>query len=114
LIAVAASLQTSFAVETRSSGLSSQARLVVVGNAQWLTNRFFNYKKPQNFNSDLMLNMVGWLAGLEKLLRIGSPYSEARNLKIFPPQKRMLFNITVILIPELMLLLGAFVWWIRR
>ncbi len=93
-------------------GYSRQARMAVVGNAQWLTNRFLN--EANNYNSDLILNMLGWLAGLEQYVGIAPKASEAKHLFLRREQSRQIFNFTVIFIPELLLLIGAGVWWMRR
>lgn len=93
-------------------GYSRQARMAVIGNAQWLTNRFLN--EANNYNSDLILNMLGWLAGLEQYVGIAPKASEAKHLFLRREQSRQIFNFTVIFIPELLLLIGAGVWWMRR
>jgi len=111
ILAVASSMVTQSSMEPLQ-GFSRQARLVVVGDAQWLTNRFFS--ETTGYNSDLMLNMVGWLAGFEQFLAIAPRSSPARSVNLNPEQKQLVFNGTVVFIPELLLLLGAFVWWMRR
>lgn len=110
-LAVASSLVTQ-STTAPLQGYSMQARLVAVGDAQWLSNRFF--RETQGFNSDLMLNMVGWLAGMEQYLAIAPRSTPARSLTLDNSQKRLIFCVTVIFIPELLLLLSAFVWWVRR
>lgn len=93
-------------------GYSRQARMAVIGNAQWLTNRLLN--EANNYNSDLILNMIGWLVGMEQYVGIAPKASEAKHLFLRREQSRQVFNFTVIFIPEILLLIGAGVWWIRR
>ena len=93
-------------------GYSMQARLVAVGNAQWLTNRLF--VESHNFNTDLMLNMLGWLAGMEQFIAIGVRSDSAKHLYLRVEQRRNIFYVAVVFLPELLLLIGALVWWVRR
>jgi len=110
-IAAAVSFNTQLATESLK-GYSKQARLVVVGDSSWLQNILFD--ETRNFNPDLALNMIGWLAGLEEFLAIGSQSSGARSLYLRYEQKVVLLDTTVILMPEIFLLLGLMAWWIRR
>ena len=70
--------------------------------------------ETRNFNADLTLNVIEWLAGMEEYLAIGSRAATARSLFLRYKQKRLLFNVTIVFIPEFFLLLGLMVWWIRR
>jgi len=110
-IAAAVSFNTQLATEPLK-GYSKQARLVVVGDFSWLQNILFD--ETRNFNPDLALNMIGWLAGMEEFLAIGSQSSGARSLYLRYEQKVALLDTTVILMPEFFLLLGLLAWWIRR
>ncbi len=110
-LAAAASYITQTAGEPLK-GYSRQARVVAVGNGVWLQNIMLD--QTRNYNGELALHIFGWLTGMEEFLAIGAKASTARSLFLRYRQKKLLFNITVILLPELMLILGVLVWWVRR
>ena len=110
-LAAAASYVTQSAAEPLK-GYSRQARIVAVGNAAWLENIMLD--ETRNYNTELALHVFDWLTGMEEFLALGARTTTARSLFLRYRQKKLLFNITVILLPELMLILGVFVWWIRR
>lgn len=111
VIAASVSYTTQLSSE-QLRGYSRQARLVVIGNSVWMQNMLFD--ETRNFNSDLALNMIGWLAGLEEYLAIGSRTAQTTSMYLSQRKKELLFNVTVVFLPELILMMGLLVWWIRR
>lgn len=86
-----------------------EARLVVVGNASFADNR----NLPQFFNRDFLLNAIAWLGGEEDLVSIRPRTIRASRAQITPAQTRAIFYLSVLLLPEFLLLLGIGVWWRR-
>jgi ABC-type uncharacterized transport system involved in gliding motility auxiliary subunit len=85
------------------------ARVVVVGDATWLRNDSFGAMG----NRDLILNMVNWAAGEEGSIAIG-PKQMRRSMAVFSQATIKTILALSFLGPELMLLLGLFVWWRRQ
>ena len=97
---------------TSLTGYSRQARLVVVGNSMWLQNVLLD--ESRNFNGELAINIIGWLAGMEEFLAIGAKSASAKSMYLSYRQKKNLFNATMVFLPEFFLFLGLLVWWMRR
>jgi ABC-type uncharacterized transport system involved in gliding motility auxiliary subunit len=89
-----------------------EARLVVFGNARFADNQYL--ANPSFFNRDLFLNTVGWLAGQEELVSIRSRAVRASRVQMTPEQNVMLFVVSVLLMPQFLLVAGIVVWWRRR
>ncbi len=87
-----------------------EARLVVFGNAFFADNQYLG----QYFNRDLFLNTVGWLAGEEELVSIRPRTLRASRVQFSAEEGTVIFYLSVLILPELLLLAGLTVWWQRR
>ncbi|MEY4668879.1 MAG: hypothetical protein RL518_1578 [Pseudomonadota bacterium] len=97
---------------TISQGADKDAlvsRVVVVGDATWLRNDSFGSMG----NRDLILNTVNWAAGEEGSIAIG-PKQMRRSMAVFSQATIKTILALSFLGPELMLLLGLFIWWRRQ
>ena len=65
-------------------------------------------------NRDLFLNTVNWLAQQENLISIRAKDPEDRRITLTPDQDRLIFWLTIFIIPGLILLMGIQAWWRRR
>ncbi len=90
---------------------SEEARLVVIGTPRAADSQTFTQSRT---NGDLFLNAVGWLVGQEELVSIRSRSVRASRAEFSPSQAGQLFYLSVLIIPELMVVLGIAVWWRRR
>lgn len=86
-----------------------ETRLVVVGDADFANNQFVT----QLFNRDLLLNVMNWLGGQEELISIRPRSIQASRAQLSPAESRSIFYLSVLIMPELLLLLGLTVWWRR-
>lgn len=86
-----------------------EARLVVFGTAGFADNRNINML----FNRDLFLNSFGWLASQEELLSIRPRTVRASRVQFSEEQATAIFYLSVLVIPELLLIAGLAVWWRR-
>ena len=84
--------------------------MVVVGNSTFADNT--NIGLPGN--SDLMMNIVNWLAEEEDLLAIRPKSSDTRLIQISLSQMWDIFILTGVLAPIGILILGVVVWWKRK
>ncbi len=86
-----------------------EARLVVFGTAAIADNKYIN----NLFNRDLFLNAVGWLAGQEDLVSIRARSLRASRVSFTPDEAAAIFYLSVLIVPELLMVLGLAVWWRR-
>ena len=87
-----------------------EARLAVVGDSDFVANRYLGLSGNANF----FLNMVNWLTEEADLISIQPRTSSPRTIQMSPSQGRLLFFVSVILLPLAVLVLGVAVWLRRR
>jgi ABC-type uncharacterized transport system involved in gliding motility auxiliary subunit len=90
---------------------AEEARLVVIGSTRVADSQTLTQART---NGDLFLNAVGWLVGQEELVSIRSRSVRASRAEFPPSDAGQLFYLSVLIIPELMVVLGIAVWWRRR
>lgn len=85
------------------------SRVVVFGGSTVATNQRFSVYS----NRDLLLNVVNWLGGVEGGLTI-RPKELRKSTE--PVQKEAFLGIlrSALLVPQIILLIGLFIWWRRR
>jgi ABC-type uncharacterized transport system involved in gliding motility auxiliary subunit len=89
-----------------------KTRLVVYGDADFPSN-VLTRRYPNNL--DLFANSVSWLSGIDELVSIRAKDPEApRQITLDAKQQTAVFFSSVLGLPLLVILLGAFVWWRRR
>lgn len=86
------------------------ARLVVIGSTDFAANQYFN----QFFNRDFTVNSVDWLTGEEKSISIRPRTLHSSSFRLTVDQFSLVFALSVLMLPELLLILGIAVWWERR
>ncbi len=87
-----------------------KARLVVMGDASMVTNRYLGV----GGNQALARNAVHWLTWQERFLGIGRQPRRSSELKVGPGGLRSLLYVIQIGLPLALVLLGAAVWLRRR
>jgi ABC-type uncharacterized transport system involved in gliding motility auxiliary subunit len=87
----------------------NSSRLVVFGDSVFANNQYIG----QYFNRDLLLNSIGWLIGEEGLLSIRSRTIRASRVQFTAEQGTAIFYLSVLVLPELLLIAGLAVWWRR-
>jgi ABC-type uncharacterized transport system involved in gliding motility auxiliary subunit len=85
------------------------SRVVVFGDATWLRNDSVGAMG----NRDLILNVVNWAAGEESSIAIG-PRQMRRSTATFTESNFNTILALSFLAPELLLLVGLFIWWRRQ
>ena len=89
-----------------------KTRIVAYGDADFASN-LFAQQVPAN--ADLFANSVAWLAGANELVSIRAKEATApRYITLDTGQKNLIFMSTVLALPVLVLIVGAFNWWRRR
>lgn len=88
-----------------------EARLVVFGSSEFANNRNF---EGSFYNRDLFLNAAGWLVGQSDLLSIRPREMKASRVRFSQQEGTVIFYLSVLLIPEALLIAGLAVWWRRE
>ena len=108
-VSIAAAAQIDLSQLNKPS--DGEARIVVVGSVEFADNQNL---EGTFFNRDLFLNAVGWLAGQSDLLSIRSRGVRASRVSFTRDEGTLIFYLSVLIIPEMLLMLGLFVWWRRN
>lgn len=95
-------------VET--SNPRGQARLVVFGDSDFVSNSYFGLQG----NSDFFLNTINFLGQQENLITIERPDPKSAPLTLSKSQGQLLFWVGLILMPALVLASGLTVFRLRR
>jgi ABC-type uncharacterized transport system involved in gliding motility auxiliary subunit len=88
----------------------TEARIVAFGDSDFASNAALGVQG----NRDLFLNAVNWLAQQENLISIRPKDPEDRRITLTADQERLIFYLTVLIVPGLILLAGVQTWWRRR
>jgi ABC-type uncharacterized transport system involved in gliding motility auxiliary subunit len=86
------------------------AKLVVFGDTDLANNQYID----NFFNRDFLMNSVDWLAGETNAITIRPKSLRASRFNLTIQEFDLVFVLSVLLIPELLLLIGLAVWWERR
>lgn len=89
----------------------TDARIVVFGSSDFADNQNL---EGTFYNRDLVLNAVGWLVGQSDLLSIRPRALRASRLSLTEGEMQAVFYLSVLVLPELLLLAGLVVWWRRE
>ena len=87
-----------------------EARIIVIGNSSFIQNQFVEFQG----NADLFLNMVNWLTEQEDLISIRPKDSKMYSLDLTPSKSIIIFLLTIIMFPLLLIVTGVAVWLYRR
>ncbi|MGE0824153.1 MAG: GldG family protein [Candidatus Binatia bacterium] len=91
------------------AGQEGTSRLVVFGDAVFADNQHIQ----QYFNRDMVLNAINWLVGEEGLVTIRPRTLQASRVQLTQEQGTVIFYLSVLILPELLLIAGLAVWWRR-
>jgi ABC-type uncharacterized transport system involved in gliding motility auxiliary subunit len=84
--------------------------MIVAGDADFASNSFFPYLA----NSDVLLAGIAWLTHEEKAPAMKPPVEVLPTVSLTGEQMRVIFVVTVLLMPGLIALAGAAMWAWRR
>jgi ABC-type uncharacterized transport system involved in gliding motility auxiliary subunit len=93
-----------------AQNIKKEGRLAVFGDSDFASNRYFNYSGNGNF----FLNTVNWLTEEADLISIQPKTSSPRTIQMTATQGRMLFFVSLIILPLVVLVTGISVWMRRR
>lgn len=89
-------------------------RLVVFGDSDFVTNEVLMSLGGTFGNADLFLNAVNWLTEEKDLIAITPKETESRQVILTRPQMRLILYSSTILLPLVILAVGAATWWANR
>lgn len=90
---------------------AGEARLVVFGSVDFADNRNL---EGSFYNRDLFLNTAGWLVGQSDLVSIRPRTIKASRVRFSQEEGTVIFYLSVLVVPELLLIAGIVVWWRRE
>ena len=97
-------------IQAEKKELSKESRVVVIGDSDFANNTFFRNQR----NGDLFLNIVSWLAEDEDLISVRPKDQENRSVQMTAATSKILFYLTLVLMPGAALGSGALLVWRRR
>lgn len=97
--------------EAEEEGQSQQeGRIAVFGDSDFVTNRYYYLSGNGNF----FLNTVNWLTEEEDLIAIQPKTSSPRTIQLSPSQGRLIFFVSLVILPLAVLITGISIWVRRR
>jgi ABC-type uncharacterized transport system involved in gliding motility auxiliary subunit len=96
--------------EETEEKLKREGRLAVFGDSDFATNRYYYLSG----NGNLFLNTINWLAEEADLISIQARTASPRLIQLTATQGRILFFVSVIILPLIILVAGISVWARRR
>ena len=87
-------------------------RMVVLGDADMMTDEVANIGLQGNIY--FVLNAINWLTENEKLISIPPKQDAPRYMTMSSGQLKLVWALTVFIVPLLILVAGTVVWWRRR
>lgn len=94
----------------KAEGVTGTTRIVVVGDADFPTNKYIF----SLFNRDFFLNAVNWAVGEVEKVAIGKRVAKASSVELAPADVRKIFYLGVLAAPQALLIAGLGIWWWRR
>lgn len=98
------------AMEAPVPGGTQNARILVFGDSDFATNRYYNAQG----NGNLFMNGVNWLLQDEDLISVQPKSPEDRQIQLNQSQVRLVLILVIILLPVAILIGGGVVYWKRN
>jgi ABC-type uncharacterized transport system involved in gliding motility auxiliary subunit len=86
------------------------ARMIVFGDTELVNNQYLD----NFFNRDFFMNSADWLVGEGSAISIRPRTMRASRFALTVTQFSIVFVLSVLLLPELLIIAGIYVWWQRR
>lgn len=95
---------------TEEAKPKQEGRIAVFGDSDFVANRYYYLSGNGNF----FLNTVNWLTEEEDLISIQPKTSSPRTIQLSPSQGRLIFFVSLIILPLSVLITGVTIWIRRR
>jgi len=86
------------------------ARMVIFGSTEFADNQYLD----NFFNRDFFMNSLEWMIGQGNSITIRPRVMEPSSFALTVTQFGIVFALSVLLLPELLIIMGIAVWWERR
>jgi gliding motility-associatede transport system auxiliary component len=96
--------------EPKPAAADKKTRIAVIGDSDFVKNRYYGLSGNGNF----FLNVANWLTEESDLIAIQPKTQTPRTIQLTPAQGRLVFLISIVVLPLAVLLLGVTVWARRR
>jgi len=108
-LAVAVTSEARMAESDAEEG-GKKNRIVVFGDSEFANNQFFT----QQGNGDLFLNAISWLVEEEELISIRPKGPRFSPINLTARDGKVIFWLSVVMLPLIVAVAGVAVWWRRR
>ena len=98
------------AIVEAAGDASREARLAVFGDSDFASNQMLGSYQ----NRDLFVNTVNWLLGDVEAISVRPNRSRASQIQMSASQKRTVQLLALFAIPEVLAVVGVYIWWTRR
>lgn len=96
--------------ETEEETIKPEGRLAVFGDSDFVSNRYYY----TSGNGNLFLNTAAWLTEEPDLISIQPKTASPKTIQLTPSQGRMIFFVSLIILPLAVLVTGITIWARRR
>jgi ABC-type uncharacterized transport system involved in gliding motility auxiliary subunit len=96
--------------DSQENDISGRGKLVVFGDVDFASNRFFNLAG----NGEFVLNTINYLVGREELITIKKKHKPIEPLMLTSNQARVVFLLPVVVMPLIVVIFGIMVWYRKR
>jgi ABC-type uncharacterized transport system involved in gliding motility auxiliary subunit len=87
-----------------------EGRIAVFGDSDFISNSYYHLSGNGNF----FLNTANWLTEEADLISIQPKTQSPRTIQLSPSQGKLIFFVSVILLPLIVMITGIFIWTRRR
>ena len=102
--------QSGAASEAAKPVEEKEARIAVIGDSDFVKNTYYGLSGNGNF----FLNVANWLTAESDLISIQPKTQTARTIQLTSSQGRLIFFVSVLILPLVVLVFGLSVWFRRR
>jgi ABC-type uncharacterized transport system involved in gliding motility auxiliary subunit len=109
-LAAIATIRAQASAGSAATPAPADGRIAVFGDSDFASNQYYSLSGNSNF----FLNVANWLTEESDLISIQPKTQRPRTIMLSPSQGRIIFFVSVIILPLIVLVFGLSVWMRRR